>query len=151
MNIPFISLESLISGTGEKIIENIFKGESISIEDSAHEDIVLNNLCYDSLKETITYLNPDKIINLLLEFIEMLESELERDFINSMKLRIALHTACALERVLLKDELVYMDDRGKFDYNIVNKIRNACLIFKESLNLEISEDEIYYITEMVLL
>lgn len=151
MNIPFISLESLISGTGEKMIENIFKGESISIEESIHDDIVLNNLCYESLKEIITYLNPDKIINLLLEFIDMLEGGLDREFTNSMKLRIAIHTACALERVLLKDELEYIDDRDKFDESIINKIRNACLIFKESLNLQLSEDEIYYITEVILL
>lgn len=151
MHIPFISLESLISGTGEKIIENIFKGECIEVEDEIHEDIVLSSLCYDSLKETITYLNPDKILNLLLEFVSVLEKNLNRDFNNSMKLRIVLHTACALERVILKDELKYIDDKEKIDKAIINKIKSALNIFKESINLSLSEDEICYMADMILL
>ena len=151
MNIPFISLESLISGTGEKIIENIFRGESIVSKDDGRDDIVLSSLLYDSLKETMTYLNPDKVLNLLLEFIDILENSLNRQFTNSMKLRIALHTACALERVLINDELKYTDDTSKFEPVVLNKIKNALIIFKESINLQLNEDETYYLTEIVLL
>ncbi|MEG2110411.1 sigma-54-dependent transcriptional regulator [Clostridium sp.] len=151
MNIPFISLESLISGTGEKIIENIFKGECIQIDEDVQEGIVLSSLCYDSLKETMTYLNPDKVLNILLEFASVLEKSLNREFTNSMKLRIVLHTACALERVLVRDQLIYTDDKTKFDITTINKIKNGLNMFKESINLELSEDEIYYLTEMVLI
>ena len=68
-----------------------------------------------------------------------------------MKLRIVLHTACALERVILRDELKYAEDKEKMDKTIINKIKSALNIFKESINLSLSEDEIYYIAEMILL
>lgn len=151
LNVPFISLESLISGKGEKIIEKIFKGESILLEEDIQGDIVLNNLCYDSLKETITYLNPDKINNLLLEFTNILEDITHRDFTNSMKVRIVLHTACALERVLANDELKYSYDIGALDESIVSGIKQATYMFKEALNLQLSDDEIYYLAEILLL
>lgn len=151
LNVPFISLESLISGKGEKIIEKIFKGESILLEEDIQGDIVLNNLCYDSLKETITYLNPDKINNLLLEFTNILEEITHRDFTNSMKVRIVLHTACALERVLTNDELKYSYDIGALDESIVSGIKQATYMFKEALNLQLSDDEIYYLAEILLL
>lgn len=151
LNIPFISLESLISGKGEKIIERIFKGESLLLDDEIQEDIVLSNLCYDSLKETMTYLNPDKINNLLLEFANILEEITHRDFTNSMKVRIVLHTACALERVLTNDQLKYSYDKENLDESIVNGIKQATYMFKETLNLQLSDDEIYYLAEILLL
>ena len=151
LNIPFISLESLISGKGEKIIERIFKGESLLLDDEIQEDIVLSNLCYDSLKETMTYLNPDKINNLLLEFTNILEEITHRDFTNSMKVRIVLHTACALERVLTNDQLKYSYDKENLDESIVNGIKQATYMFKETLNLQLSDDEIYYLAEILLL
>ena len=138
-------------GKGEKIIERIFKGESLLLDDEIQEDIVLSNLCYDSLKETMTYLNPDKINNLLLEFTNILEEITHRDFTNSMKVRIVLHTACALERVLTNDQLKYSYDKENLDESIVNGIKQATYMFKETLNLQLSDDEIYYLAEILLL
>lgn len=148
VNIPFISLEKLICGDGEKILNSVLIGENIII-DTEKNNIVMQKLCYDTLKEIITFFNPDKLVGLLLKFMESLELELEKEFVNAMKLRILIHVACALERVVLKDELEYCDDKDKLDENIILSIKKALMVFENALNLHMSDDEIYYIVDLL--
>ncbi|WP_297639772.1 sigma 54-interacting transcriptional regulator [uncultured Clostridium sp.] len=146
IDIPFISLEKFICGNGEKILNNILIGENIII-DTEKNTMVIEKLCYDTLKETITYFNPDKIIGLLLEFMDDLERESQKEFSNSNKLRIMLHVACALERVVLKDELEYCEKKEKLDKKNIKNVKKSMEIFERVLNLKISNDEIYYIVD----
>lgn len=147
---PFISLESLINGEGEKVIKNIIRGNKEETETEKEQNVVVRELCEDSLKQFLTYLNPEKIISVLIRFVSVLEKVMEKEFSNSMKIRIILHVACALERMVIKEGLEYKYDKEKLDKDKLIKVKSACAIFKESINLELTEDEIYYIVEMFM-
>lgn len=144
---PFIPLERLIDGRGEEEIKNIITGRDVVVCQKDTK-VITKDLCEDSLKQFLTYLNPHKIIGVLITYVSVLEKEMKTEFSNSMIMRLVIHIACALERMIIKDSLVYRGDVTKLDSEKVKIIKKSAKIFKEALNIELTKDEIYYITEM---
>ena len=144
---PFISIEVLIGGEGEKRLMNIIQKNDIPT-DRKEENIVVKELCVDSLNEFLTFLNPHKIISVLMDFTSALEVKMSTNFNNPFKIKLMLHTGCALERMVIKETLIYSGDRSAIDNNVLKFVQEAALKFKETLNISLLEDEIYYICEI---
>jgi transcriptional regulatory protein LevR len=145
---PFISLEALIGGNGEEVIAGIIKNNHIKIKPK-QTNIVVKDLCEDSLKQFLTYLNPSKIIGVLMEFLSVLENNLKKNFDNAMRIRILVHVGCALERMVIKDGLVYKQERDNYNLLALKCLEAANEVFRNSLNIELSEDELFYICDMI--
>ncbi|MGH4138254.1 sigma 54-interacting transcriptional regulator [Clostridium sp.] len=144
---PFISIERLIGGDGEKRIINIIQKNNIPT-DIKEENIVVKELCEDSLNEFLTFLNPHKIISVLMDFTSVLEKEMDKSFSNSFKIKLMIHTGCVLERMVIKETLIYSGDRSEMDAMVLKCVKEAALKFKEALNISLTDDEIYYICEI---
>lgn len=150
LGIPFISIEQLIDGTGENILISIIKGKEIeTIKNTGDKQIIFENLCTQTITEFITFLNPKKIYALLDEFLNITEKLLSVNFENAVKLRIMFHVACALERMILNNGLVYDEDNIKFDKKTIESLKEASLIFKNALSIDLTDDEIYYIADII--
>ncbi|ASW43253.1 sigma 54-interacting transcriptional regulator [Clostridium isatidis] len=148
LGFPFISIEDLINGTGEAKLKNIIKGKNISYTDK-NNIIALETLCKQSLRELVTFLNPEKIYPLLKNFIDFIENSLDIGYKNNKRLSIMTHLACALERVILKNELTYNGKSNPLDKLYFDTLKDANLIFKKALSLELSEDELYYMVDII--
>ncbi|MFW2490277.1 sigma 54-interacting transcriptional regulator [Clostridium chromiireducens] len=150
LGIPFISIEQLIDGTGESILISVIKGKEIeTIKNTEDKQIIFENLCTQTITEFITFLNPKKIYALLDEFLNLTEKLLGTHFENPVKLRIMFHVACALERMILNNSLVYDEDNINFDKKIIESLKEAGLIFKNALSIDLTDDEIYYIADII--
>lgn len=150
LEIPFISIEQLIDGTGENILINIIEGKKVkTISNRGNKQIIFKNLCIQSLGEIITFLNPKKIYSLLDEFLGLIEKFLNINFDNSAKLRIIFHVACALERMILNNGLAYDEENINFDQKTIDSIKESSLIFKDALSIELTNDEIYFIADII--
>lgn len=147
-NIPFIPLEKLIDGNGEKILREIIMGNQFMVLPEK-ESVVIKDLCEDNLKQFLTYLNPHKIIGILLNFVDELEKELHIAFDNSMKIRIILHVGYALERIVANDGLKCEADKEPISTELVRSVDSTCEIFKKAVNISLTEDEKYYICKML--
>ncbi|VBB07382.1 phosphotransferase system mannose-type iia component [Lucifera butyrica] len=148
-NIPFIPLEKLIDGTGEKVLKEIIAGGRTVVR-SQEQSIVVKDLCVDNLKQFLTYLNPHKVIGLLLDFVSRLERELAIEFDHSLKIRIVIHAGYALERMITNDGLTLAAEKSHFSDELIQAVNNACEIFQKSLNISLSDAEKYYICEMLI-
>ena len=150
MGIPFISLENLIDGSGERVLKNLIEGKTIiTSNNKTQNQIVLKNLCKQSLREILTFLNPEKICSLLEDFVIVIEKSLCINYDNSDKLRIMLHVACALERMILNDGLEYKESPDTLNKNNLVALNKASLIFKNSLSISLTNDEIYYMVDIL--
>ncbi|QAA34410.1 sigma-54-dependent transcriptional regulator [Clostridium manihotivorum] len=147
-DVPFISLEKLIDANGENILRELLKNNNLSITNN--KDVVLKDICENSLEEFLTYLNPKKIIGTLMEFVGNLEQELGVVMNNTTKISIISHVAYALERMITNEGLKYTDDKKAIDINIVKAVDHSCEIFKRYLRLQLTEDEKYFICQMIV-
>ncbi|MDT8718966.1 sigma 54-interacting transcriptional regulator [Clostridium sp. 19966] len=148
IDVPFVSLEHLIGGEGQAVIENVVKNNNLIVKESKN-NVVVKEMCLDSLNQFLTFLNPNKIVSVLMNAVSILEKETNRKFNNAMCIRIIVHTACALERMVINDGLVYRDDKNNFDKNIVNAVNMANEMFKKSINVSLSEDEICFVADII--
>lgn len=146
--VPFIPLEQLIDASGEELLRELLLNHELPVV-QANESVVIKDLCEDSLKEFLTYLNPHKILGTLMNFVQELEQELKIEFEYAMKLQLAIHMAHALERMVIHDGLVYRGETGTLDPQIMNAVNRACGIFASGINLTLTDDEKYYICEML--
>ena len=61
-----------------------------------------------------------------------------------------IHVGCALERMVIKETLIYSGDSGEIDAIVLKYVEEAALKFKQALNISLTEDEIYYICEIFI-
>lgn len=146
-DVPFIPLEKLIHGEGEIILQRLLGGDA---DAAARENNgVVRNLCEESLQRFLTYLNPAKVMSVLLEFDSVLEKELQRKLSNPVRIRLIVHLGCALERMVTRSGLAYGGDRSALDARKVESVKKSASVFESSLRITLTDDEIFYICEMI--
>ncbi len=147
-DVPFISLEKLIDGDGEKILGSLLKN-NIKFVEREKKNVVVQKLCEESLQKFLTYLNPSKVISVLIEFDSVLERKLGKTFSNPIRIRLIVHCGCALERIVTHSPLVYQGDKLKVDTQKIEMLKEASSVFENRLKLKLDEDEFYYMAEMI--
>ncbi|WP_238907309.1 sigma-54-dependent transcriptional regulator [Clostridium sp. YIM B02506] len=145
-DIPFISLESFIGGSGANVLRGIISGVEVREEES--RSLLIRELCEENLEEYLTYLNPKKIIGLLMDFIRLLEEGLNKKLSNAEQLRLIIHVACAIERMVLNSGLTYRGEKN-FTANCLEAVKNSVKVFEDSLRIILTEDEVYHICEII--
>ncbi len=148
MEVPFIPLEVLIDGHGEDILTEIVGGTANLMEHKQGTPVV-RNLCEESLRKFLTYLNPDKILPLLLEFDHRLMENLPKPLTNPLRIRLLVHCGCALERAVMHRPLHYDKTAGSLIAEKISALRQAAEVFSSSLQLTLANDEIYFMAEMI--
>ncbi|MBP2642985.1 MAG: sigma-54 factor, interaction protein [Firmicutes bacterium] len=146
IDVPFIPLEALIDGRGEESLRAVINTSFTVIKET--KNIVGRNICQDALRQFLTYLNPEKVISVLFDFTSVLEESLKREFSNSMKIKLIIHVGCALERMVIKEGLVFRGQRESSEETL-RCIRKAAGVFRDTLRISLTEDEMLYIAEML--
>lgn len=146
--IPFIPLEELIDGKGEHLLGNLLRN-NVRIVEREKKNVVVQRLCEESLQKFLTYLNPAKVMSVLLEFDSVLEREVGRVFSNPIRIRLIVHCGCALERIVTHSPLVYKGDKAVVDAKKLQAVKKSAAVFEKSMNLKLDEDEYYYMADMI--
>ncbi|MEC3605832.1 sigma 54-interacting transcriptional regulator [Bacillus glycinifermentans] len=148
INAPHVSLEVLIEGEGERMIHQaITKGTVPPGDGLAGANIMVRELCEDSLKKYLVFLNPYHIIDILLEWLQTIQDELGIMLNNAVMIKVIMHTAFAFERVIKDHPIAFseedaIDDQLKKVYHITERTLKP---YEQKLGLAISEDEKLFI------
>lgn len=148
LRIPFIPLEAIIGGEGENALLELVAGG----HDTSHQrqgSRVVQSLCAESLCKFLTYLNPEKVMPLLMEFDERLEAGRREPLPNPLRIRLLVHCGCALERCVVRKPLHYGGSLAELRTEKVEALKAAAEIFSEKLHLTLAADEYYFMAEMI--
>ncbi len=145
--IPFISLEDFIGGDGEAALLAILTGEVHVPEKKTGS--VLKDLCDESLRAFLTYLNPEKVLPLLLRFCSQVEKKLASTYTTSQRVRLIVHAGCALERAVLHTPLDFQGSREEIDERKLIALKEAGALFRDTLHIDLAEDEYDFMTSIV--
>ncbi len=109
---PFISLEHFINSDIDELIEYIFfeqEEENAIQQDFSYEttnESVRKQACKQFISETVTFLNPDKVIDALWKMsAEMIKQFSLPDTDYSFQTNVSIHSSSMLERILLRQPL----------------------------------------------
>lgn len=146
--VPFIPLEEMMGGAGERrLLELVGGAWRPHVQEKG--DLVVRNLCEESLQRFLTYLNPAKVIGVLIDFDRILEAELSLSLSNPLRIRLIVHCGCALERTVTRSPLAYTVDPAALEAKKCAAVRKAARVFEETLKLSIAESELDFIATMV--
>ena len=146
---PHISLEHLIEGNGEVVLKQVLGVDIIPTDQSDKKNIVVKDLCEDTLKTYLVYLNPYHVTDMLLDWVRDMENEFEISFSNSLIIRLIIHTAFVFERVIKDTELFYEEKAPIAVLNNLVIVEKSMHRVEEGLQLEASRDEKLFISELL--
>lgn len=144
---PHLTLEELFQSSGKERIKQVVL-ESQSKESEFVRSIDTKELCEEYLGTYFTFLNPHKLIDILWEYSQVIEMELEETFSNSLKIGLVMHVAGVLERVLLNDTLSSEKESIEKTNPYYAAVLKGNALIKAKLNLEIPDSEIVYILKI---
>jgi len=151
LDVPFISLEELLQGGGEKFIDQLAMG--LNAPQSKLTDLkeLTPELCERYLGDYFTFLNPRKLTTILWQYSETIGKQLAMPMPNAFRIDLIMHLAGALERTAIKDQITApAEEMTTLDqspwYPIVTTANQQ---ITDQLQLSFSAAETYYIVQLL--
>ncbi|MCO7124961.1 sigma 54-interacting transcriptional regulator [Sporolactobacillus shoreicorticis] len=151
--VPFVSLENLLQGGGEhfvSLIEELNHDAAREADPLNHSQSLTKEMIQNYLGQYFTFINPAKIVNVLLDYCDFIQRRCRTKMSNAFKISLIMHMAGALERYLTRSEMSV--DEKKLSHVRMGEmypiIKQAGEILHQTLNIKLSENEVYYIVEL---
>ena len=154
LKVPFISLEKLLQGGGEQFIAMIegLSQNSMDVNDTLVSPATIKERLYHYLGEYFTFINPQKVGEVLWEYCNLLEKNLSFKLNNSLRINLAIHLAGVIERILTHSKLsveVDFDEQQLRHHPFYKAVEKSNKMLTQSLNLELPFEEIFYIIKLI--
>ncbi|HHQ2310728.1 TPA: sigma 54-interacting transcriptional regulator [Enterococcus faecium] len=150
LEVPHVSLEQLIEGTGEQVIRQLLGVTQHKVAQASQENMVAKELCEDTLKMYLVYLNPYHIADLLLDWINDVQMDLGSTFSNVSIIKLLVHTAFAFERVIKGNQINYEEEIRSELTALLKIVDKTISVVETQLELYLSQDEKLFISEVLL-
>ncbi|AVK61874.1 transcription antiterminator BglG [Lactobacillus sp. CBA3605] len=151
LDVPFISLEELLQGGGEKFIDQLTTGLDAPQAKLTDARALTPALCERYLGDYFTFLNPNKLTPILWAYSELINQNLVVPMTNAFRIDLIMHLAGALERTAIKDQITAPAEElpsitaSKW-YPIVQQADQQ---LTDQLQLTFSAAENYYIVQLL--
>lgn len=145
-NAPFISLEQMFTEEGESTIKTLMNTGEL-INHIQRQPTMVRNVLQESLREIMTFLNPHKVVDIIIDFIQCIEKIEGNNLSTALKISLGLHVANALERVILNTQLtsavpISLQER-------LSDYKTASLLFDQKIGLQLNDTELSFVIEMI--
>ncbi|XBS70356.1 sigma 54-interacting transcriptional regulator [Acerihabitans sp. KWT182] len=150
IDIPHIPLSQLFLPQGELAFQTIIGGY-YPFKPATESPITLTKLSEQYLQEFLVFLNPQKVVPIVMTFINDIRIRRHVDEFNLSLLNICVHICLALERSLRNEPIDYnKQNREQLLSNPAFGIyQSANRELKERLDLDLAENELLYVMDML--
>ncbi|HBN05150.1 sigma-54-dependent transcriptional regulator [Acidilutibacter cellobiosedens] len=154
---PFISLQEIIMNNGLKKLLKLVNPDISLYNDEECIHKINKEIVWKATTEVIEkylqFLSAEKVLPYVRDFISTLENKIYTNLKESIIVRIYIHIACMIERILFKRDHLNAGVDIK-EYMIENEslwraVKDSINKIQEVFNLDILDDEIYYIVELL--
>lgn len=151
-DIPYLSLEELISGKGtQHLSEWLMK----NLDDEKAEQFnnrLIRNFSLEKVIDSVTILDTDKIMAEIELFMRILEGLTEQKITNERKLALYVHVSCLIERLIRNVPIEIYSGNGVDEEcrkEQLVKIKEAFSVIEEDYSVKIPNSELKYIYDIL--
>ncbi|MCR1900007.1 sigma 54-interacting transcriptional regulator [Irregularibacter muris] len=146
-NIPYIPIDEVIVGDGLRKISLMIQGEE---KNKNMYDLNEPNFVVKMLNETLIFLNPIKVYNVVNHSFEIITKSIAITDYRSTKLSFVIHTCSMIERLIINERLTYnnIEDTIRNNPVLYNAIKSSIGEVEQTFNIEIPDTEIGYIIDL---
>lgn len=147
--VPYISVDELLTQNGMNRIRTLLGLEEK--KEQKEKNNIDREVLVNTLKGLLTYLDAEKIIDLVEESLETLADELGLAVTEKAEIGYVVHTACMLERNLKNETLPYryLEEKKQSSTALFEKIKEAMAPMEEMWSKAVPDTEIAYLVEMI--
>lgn len=147
-DLPWISLDSLISGQGSRPLMRIFGELATSEQVSEINNLLLKNFSLRRVIESVTILDTAKVINQVEQFLLRYEHLAGCDVPNDRKVALYVHISCLIERLIRNASPSHYSGRQCPESELVI-LREAFSVIESGYSVKIPAVELYYIHDIL--
>lgn len=156
---PHIAIEELMQGgAGSELRRLLTEGLKASdiadrYTDRGMDWEVMRGMVAGMLDEFLTFVNPRKVMDTLMICLRKLEEELQMEFSSSGLVRMLIHSACMVERLLTEAGISYPDTIGfiadhPLEYAVLKRVSNA---LEQQFAVIVNDAELCHLIEIIKL
>ena len=150
--VNYISLEDLVSGSGEEKMYKMFNNVSDKLTILNINNNLIRNFSLESIVSAVTILDTNKIIENVEKCLNNLEILIGKRIPNNKKVTLYIHISCLIERLIRKVPIENYKDLESFvkcQENMINNIKKAFSGIEETYNVKINIEEIGYVYDII--
>ncbi|ABR80147.1 TPA: PRD domain-containing protein [Klebsiella pneumoniae MGH 78578] len=147
-DLPWISLDSLISGEGSRPLMRIFGELATAEQVSEINNLILKNFSLRRVIESVTILDTAKVINQVEQFLLRYEHLAGRDVPNDRKVALYVHISCLIER-LIRHASPAQYTGGQCPDRELATLREAFSVIESGYSVKIPVVELCYIHDIL--
>jgi transcriptional regulatory protein LevR/transcriptional regulator with AAA-type ATPase domain len=151
IGVPFMPLQTLLQGGGEKFIRQISERSELAWVSDEKDSKLTRSVCRQYLSQYFVFLNADKFTDILWNYVDFLADAKHVEFSESFRINLIMHVAGAVERMLTNNSM--KTDQAEIDaiveqtwFKLVQKADNEYL---RRVQIEMTLDEEFYIYKLL--
>lgn len=151
-DMPYLSLEELISGKGTQNLSDWLKKVMTPEENEQFNNRMIRNFSLKKVIDSVTILDSDKVMSEVELFMRIFEELTEQQIANEGKLALYIHISCLIER-LIRNETIENYSWERFTNQCqkeqLKKIKEAFSVIEKNYSVKIPDSELAYIHDII--
>ena len=146
--IPFISLEDIISMNSAEKLTNIFSEYLDEEQMEIFKQNLVKNFSLQNVVESITILNPDKLLDEVEQAVGRLQKITGRKIAGRIMIGLYVHLCCLVERLVTKTPIDNYQDLEEFEQkhaDFIRQVRDSFQDISRHYRVALPVSEIAYI------
>lgn len=151
-DIPYLSLESLISGDEDHVLTKWLSTTMPDEERRLFNANIIRNFSLEKVIDSVTILDTEKVMKEVELFMRELEEITEIIISNSQKLSLYVHISCLIERLIRNvpiETYKGYDELYQCQKKTLIKIKTAFSVIEKDYSVEIPDSELAYIYDIL--
>ena len=148
----FIAIEDLVINTESQNFDEYFK-DYLSTEDlDFFKKNILKNFSLSNIMNTLTILNPNKLLEYVTEALEKLQNRMNVHLSNKVCLGLYMHVCCLIERLVLHQDIETYPNIEEFvekQNTFISSVKDAFKEIQYYYKVQIPTEEIGYIFDYI--
>ena len=151
IGVPFMPLQTLLQGGGEKFVRQLAERSEVSWVLDEQDSKLTRSVCRQYLSQYFVFLNADKFTDILWNYVDYLAETKKVEFSESFRINLIMHIAGAVERMLTNnpmetapEELAAVQDEVWF--KLIQKADDKYL---RRIQIEMTPSEEFYVYKLL--
>jgi sigma-54 dependent transcriptional regulator of gfr operon len=151
-DVPYLSLEELISGSESQILGDWLESVMTKEENTTFLANVIRNFSLEKVIDSVTILDTEKVMSEIELFMRDLETATNRSIPNAQKLALYVHVSCLIERLIRNvpiDTYEGYDELYQRQRTTLLQIKQAFSVIETDYSVKIPDSELAYIYDIL--
>jgi sigma-54 dependent transcriptional regulator of gfr operon len=151
-DVPYLSLEELISGSESQILGDWLESVMTKEENTTFLANVIRNFSLEKVIDSVTILDTEKVRSEIELFMRDLETATNRSIPNAQKLALYVHVSCLIERLIRNvpiDTYEGYDELYQRQRTTLLQIKQAFSVIETDYSVKIPDSELAYIYDIL--